>query len=172
MPTPNDLAKSGTEHGEQVALFAWVRMATMRGFAAAWDDECYKKAGYAAATYGEAHAIPALKWFHSIPNGGSRGDDAKSRAIRGGQLKAEGQRNGVLDTFWPFPRSVYAGFYIEMKKRDLKREGKPLHGCSEEQIEFGSFVSSLGYLALVCYTWQDAAKEIEKYYKSAHNLGG
>lgn len=47
--------------------------------------------------------VPALEWFHAIPNGGSRGDDDKSRKIRGAQLKAEGVRQGVADTFLPWP---------------------------------------------------------------------
>ena len=41
MPTPAQLAKSGTEHAEQVAFFAWLAMATMRGLEAADDERCY-----------------------------------------------------------------------------------------------------------------------------------
>ena len=45
--TPHDIAKSGTEHGHQAALFAWARaMARTK-----W---------------------PELEWFYAIPNGGER----------------------------------------------------------------------------------------------------
>ena len=46
MITPEQLAKSGTEHGHQTALFCW----------AAMNLETY----------------PELKWMHAIPNGGYR----------------------------------------------------------------------------------------------------
>lgn len=44
--TPEDLAKSGSEDGHQMALFCW-----------------------AASMCGQ---YPALRWLHAIPNGGSR----------------------------------------------------------------------------------------------------
>lgn len=163
MPTPDQLAKSGTEHGEQVALFAWAAVAAYRGFAAADDTRCYTDRAI-ADSYGVVNAVSALKWFHAIPNGGSRGDDEKSRAIRGGQLKAEGQKNGVFDTFLPVPRGRFAGLYIEMKKRDLKpkREGGA-GGMSPEQQEFLAFALANHYAAIVCYTWRDAAQVVKDY---------
>ena len=74
MPTPSQLAKSGKEHGEQVALFAWAAVAAFRGFAAANDEASYSKRDVAEG-YGTQDAVLPLKWFHAIPNGGSRGDD-------------------------------------------------------------------------------------------------
>lgn len=44
--TPADLAKSGTEHGHQVAVFMWAAQNAAR--------------------------FPCLKWMFAIPNGGSR----------------------------------------------------------------------------------------------------
>lgn len=44
MITPDQLAKSGTEHGHQAALFAWAAIS----------------------------GIAELKWLHAIPNGGER----------------------------------------------------------------------------------------------------
>lgn len=164
MPTPNQLAKSGTEHGEQVALFAWAAMAAMRGIVAANDEKCYTVAGYAEETYKRACGIPALHWFHAIPNGGTRGDDAKSRAIRGGALKAEGVRQGVFDTFLPWPYGRYAGLYIEMKKPSLrpKREGSS-GGVSEEQQEFGDYGHKVGYCMRVAWSWREAADIVTMY---------
>ena len=51
MLTPEQIAKSGTEHAEQSALFAW------------------------AATSG----FPELRWMHAIPNGGERNQIVAAR---------------------------------------------------------------------------------------------
>ena len=44
--TPEQIAKSGTEHAHQAALFAWCAL--------------------------NVDKYPELKWFHAIPNGGLR----------------------------------------------------------------------------------------------------
>ena len=87
---PEDLAKSGTEHGHQCALFAW-----------------------AALSVG---IYPELKWMFAIPNGGSRGDTERSAIIVGGKMKAEGVKPGVHDIFLPAARKGCHGLFIEMKK--------------------------------------------------------
>lgn len=164
MPTPNQIAKSGTEHGEQAALFAWANMAAMRGFAAANDDQCYTVAGYAEATYGTQSAIPALHWYHAIPNGGSRGDDAKTRQIRGGALKAEGVKQGVFDTFWPYTNTFFAGLYIEMKKPSLRPKRGGSGGVSDEQQAFGDYANGQNYCVRVAWSWAEAAAIVQAYY--------
>lgn len=126
---PEDLAKSGTESGHQRAVFCWAALNTKR--------------------------FPELKWLHHIPNGGSRGDDAKSRAIRGANLKAEGVRTGVSDLMLPVKRGDWSGLYIEMKKPGGKE--------SPEQKEFGAFVKSQGFGYVCCDTWEKAVQVIEKY---------
>jgi len=177
--TPDQLAKSGSEHGEQVALFAWCAVARLHGFELAWQ---FAEKGQAVLlgrpVPNVTKAVPALEWLHAIPNGGTRGDDAKSRAIRGGALKAEGVRQGVADIFLPHPlRSRflgpgnsevvtidYAGLYIEMKKPDLKpkKEGSK-GGLSDEQIAFSEYAKQVGYGWIVCYTWREAATAIQQY---------
>ena len=163
MMRPKDIAKSGTEHGIQSALFCWANVAMNHGFelADAWAEGALLpiRADDALPT------IPELRWLHAVPNGGSRGDDAKSRAIRGNALKAEGVKPGVSDVFLPVKswsqwdgerRTVnYCGLYVEMKKPG----GKP----TVEQVEFGAFVSAQGYYWTVCDDWRDAADIIEKY---------
>ena len=136
--TPGQLAKSDSEAAHQTALFAWAALQVKR-----W---------------------PELRWLHHIPNGGSRGDDAKSRAIRGGQMKAQGVRTGVSDISLPVKRGPYSGLYIEMKKpgKKPKREGSK-GGVSDEQAEFGAFVQSQGFGWCVCYSWEEAARIIEQY---------
>lgn len=85
--TPEQLAKSGTEHAEQMALFCW-------------------------AGQGEQQArFPALRWLHAIPNAGARGNK-----VAASQLKAEGVKAGVADVFLPVTSPYWAGLYIELKR--------------------------------------------------------
>lgn len=88
--TPQDLAKSGTESGQQRAVFCWSNLPIQR-------DRC-----------------PALKWMYSVPNGGAR---SGSQAAT---MKAEGVKSGVSDICLPFARKGYHGFYIEMKTKGGK----------------------------------------------------
>lgn len=158
---PWQLAKSGTEHGEQVALFCFAAKAHLVGFKVAMHEDAYKM----PIGILDDPAIPELKWFHAIPNGGNRGDTERSRAIEGGRMKAEGVKPGVLDCFWPLKRGAYSGLYIEMKRRILRNEKNALAGCSKEQIEFGQFVSDNGFKAIVCYDWEEAARALCAYYE-------
>ncbi len=191
MIRPDQLAKSGTEHGEQSALFCWANVARIYGFDVANRFAEGEKFDFQALPTG-LPVVPELAWLHAIPNGGSRGDDEKTRAIRGGALKAEGVKSGVADVFLPVPiwqtkrhdyevlppdnsdmsdfqfvestEIAYCGLYIEMKKpaqRPVKAES--MGGVSEEQKEFGDFVKSQGYGWIVCYTWREAAQAIESY---------
>lgn len=179
--TPAELAKSGSEHGEQRALFAWANMAEQYGFDVAWSDEAYKKPGHAAemahgimSGQGYDPSVPELKWFHAIANGGARGDDAKSKAIRGAMLKAEGVKKGIPDTCLPLPLwgpitaahehlrcILYAGLYIEMKRQAA--EGRKKGRTSGEQDECITWLRHSGYAVAVCFTWDQAAREIQSY---------
>lgn len=153
MLTPDKLAKSGSEHGIQTALFAFLAVAAEHGFPFAWrwaeadDPEIFKQS--------PKQGVAALKWVHAIPNGGSRGDDEKSRKIRGGQMKAEGVRDGVSDIFVPVPVYPWHGLYIEMKT--------PTGRVRPKQDEFADFVLQMSYGFTVCRTWREAAKAIETY---------
>lgn len=134
---PEQLAKSGTEHAHQVALFAWCAA--------------------------QKHRFPELEWFHAIPNGGSRGNDAISRAVAGSKLKAEGVRKGIADCFLPAARGGFHGLYIEMKKpRDL-HAGKRKGVVSNDQLKFAAHCLQESYAHRVCYSWQEAANDLEVY---------
>ena len=150
--TPAQLAKSGTER----AVFAWAAYAMQHGFEAArsWIETGSRWDGVPP----ETPAVPELKWLHHIPNGGARGDDAKTRAIRGNALKAEGVRTGVSDLCLPVKRGDCSGLYIEMKKPGGKE--------SAEQKEFGKFVRSQGFAYVCCDCWQHAVDIIEQYLKA------
>lgn len=127
--TPESLIKpSSTEHMHQVALFAW------------------------AALHREQY--PQLRWMFAIPNGGSRGD-AKSAAIVGGMLKAEGVRPGVSDIFLPAPTGYYHGLFIEMKKPG----GKP----QQNQLDFGAAMEANHYKFAICDHWEKARDLIIAY---------
>lgn len=165
------LTAKGSEHGEQVALFAWAALAHHRGWAVAWK---WAETGVIEPMPKEvSHAVcvPDLEWLHAIPNGGSRGDDEKARSIRGGQMKAEGARSGVPDVFLPVPRLnkyrtaiAFCGLYIEMKKPMLKpKSAAAKGGLSDDQLRFRDYAYSKGYGWIVCYSWQEAAKAIEQY---------
>lgn len=182
--TPEQIAKPNTEAAHQIALFAWAAVACSHGFKVAndWAERgqiAFKNTGCSMGVgcdeigvcFAEAHGepsqccrslpVPELKWLHHIPNGGSRGDTEKSRAIEGGKLKAQGVKKGVLDLFLPVQRQGFAGLYIEMKKPG-QQEAKN-GGLSDEQIEFGNFAIAQGYRCALCYSWQEAAKELENY---------
>lgn len=86
---PNKLCQNGTEHGEQVALFAWAAYQIRCGGARA------KELDYLFAVHNQGH-----------------GD-----AIRGAHAKAEGVKKGVSDLLLPVPGPGGAGLWLEMKKR-------------------------------------------------------
>jgi hypothetical protein len=167
MPTPADLAKSNSEHAHQRAVFAWANMAAHYGFAAAWDDRSYTEAGYAETTYGKANAAPILSRLFAIANGGARGDDKRSKMIRGAQMKAEGVKKGVPDIMLPVPinNRQYCGLLIEMKR---PKSGDQTQGrTSDEQNDWIAFLRSVGYGVSVCFDWIAAAKEVQAYAECA-----
>ena len=91
------------------------------------------------------------KVFH-IPNGGSRSITEAKR------FKAEGVKAGVPDLFLPVPMRGYHGLFIEMKRPGHKN--KP----TAEQKEWQRFLNKNGYVSVVCYGYEEAVKEIQKYY--------
>ena len=160
--TPNKLAKSGTEHGEQTALFAYVAVAYLHGFDVA--DEWCKTGKLPQRDPDAPPKVPALEWFHAIHNQG-HGDK-----VRGGMAKAEGVRKGVADTFLPWPVynaeacNGYAGLYIEMKKTSERPKSETAKGgVSDEQAAFGDYVRRVGYGFMVCYGWEHAVATLRSY---------
>jgi hypothetical protein len=150
--TPSELAKSGTEHGHQRALFAAINIAAVHG----WDQlEHYCIEGTIPQNMLFLNPDARLNWLYAIHNQG-HGD-----AIRGGRAKAEGVKAGVSDVCLPVCTKRngwtdgYSGLYIEMKK--------PKGRESEVQKEFGEFVQSQGYKYIVCYTWIEAVAAIKEY---------
>ena len=83
-----------------------------------------------------------LEWLYAVPNGGERNPIVAAR------LKAEGVKSGVSDLFLPVPRRSFSGFYIEMKKPGGKE--------SQNQKDFGAFVSKNGFLYACFDHWEKA----------------
>lgn len=88
MVTPEQLASSGTEHGEQAALFCWA-------------TQQMKIAGF-----------EGLDWMFAVPNGGARD------RVTAGMLKAEGVKPGISDIVLPVARGGYFGLMLEMKRKN------------------------------------------------------
>lgn len=156
--TPDQLAKSGSEDGEQMALFAWARMAAMYGFAVAWMDEAYEskeKAEFLAEQrrYISHETRPLnyqLDYMFAIPNGGLR------HKATAGRLKATGVKSGVPDVMLPVSVGKWLGLFVELKR---KKGGR----VSDEQKHWIRALTSNGYRAYVCEGWRHAAESIQYY---------
>jgi len=156
--TPEQLAKSGSEHAHQVALFAWANMAARYGLFAANDCKCYTVKGLAEkCLHYYNDTIPELKLLFAIHNQGY-GD-----TIRGANAKAEGVKTGVSDIMLPvtvFGGShntlLFAGLFIELKKPKV---GK----ISDAQSDFAIKVEAQGYKVAFCYGWQNARDQLLNY---------
>lgn len=137
--TPEQLAKSGSEDGEQTAVFSYIR-----------DQINLSREGW-----------DLLEWAFAIPNGGSRGSTKKDAMIVGARLKATGVKAGVSDIFIPIPRHNLAGLFIEMKKSP-EHGGKP-GDASAKQIEFGEAMMTNGFGFVICCGWREAVDVIEQW---------
>ncbi len=92
---------------------------------------------------------PELKLLFHVPNGGYRS------TATAGRMKAEGVKAGVPDLFLPVARQGYHGLFIEMKAG----RNKP----TVYQTQWLENLSVQGYLAVVCYGWEEAAKVLTEY---------
>lgn len=158
--TPDQLAKSGTEHGEQRALFAWLKVAQRHGFDTAWrwaesgDMTVFQSSPYAVSN---VEQVPELKWIFAVPNGGQRDK------ITAAKLKHEGVKPGVPDTFFPLPCAEYAGLFIEMKRSGDKATKRRAGSTSDVQDEWIAYLRSVRYACSVCFDWRSAARDIQSY---------
>lgn len=139
--TPEQLAKSGSEHGEQRAFFA-----ALRTLSAEAEEMCF-----------------------AIPNGGGRASagDKRTASIRGSHLKAEGVKAGVPDVMLAWPFNGYAGLFIEMKRqadRELERRAGKL---GKNQEPWHDKLRAKGYCVVVCYSWQEAIAAVRTYFTAS-----
>lgn len=94
---------------------------------------------------------PELRLLHHIPNGGSRNE------LEAVNLKRQGVRAGVPDLCLPVARGGYHGLYIEMKAG----KNKP----TEKQLWWIENLKKQGYAVSVCWGFEAARMELEKYLK-------
>jgi hypothetical protein len=92
---------------------------------------------------------PALALLFAIPNGGKR---EKLTAIR---LQQEGVKPGVPDLCLPVPRQGWHGLFIELKAG----KNKP----TDRQLDWLERLSEQGYLAVVCWGYDEATATIKDY---------
>lgn len=92
---------------------------------------------------------PELKLLYHIPNGGKRD---KGTAIK---LHRQGVKAGVPDLHLPVARGGYNGLYIELKVGKNK--------TTDKQKEWIAELNKQGYLAIVCYGWEEAATQLVNY---------
>lgn len=103
---------------------------------------------------------PELKLLYHIPNGGKR--DVRTAV----SLKRQGVKAGVPDLHLPVARGGYHGLYIELKVGSNK--------ATNYQKEWLAELTKQGYLAVVCYGWQEAAEQLVNYLELdiAKEVGG
>jgi hypothetical protein len=133
--TPERLARSGTEHGHQAALFCWRASALVE--------------------------YPDLKWMFAIPNGGQRGIVNATR-LKAEGVRA-GVSDIFLPVVRMGQGRYYAGLFIEMKKPSVRPKRSGAGGVSDDQSEFGKAVQAQGYGYAVCYSWEEARDVITAY---------
>lgn len=93
--------------------------------------------------------FPEVDLLYHIPNGGSR------NRLEAANLKRQGVKAGVPDLCLPVARGGFHGMYIEMKYGKNK--------ASKDQEQWLCELRKQGYVAVVCYGWEQAAEMITKY---------
>ena len=103
----------------------------------------------------EQNSYPELKLMFHIPNGGSR------NKLEAANLKRQGVKAGVPDICLPVARGNYHGLFIEMKNASGKNK------ATDKQKEWIQDLNRQGYMAIVCYGWQEASEVLKKYMRLA-----
>lgn len=143
--TPEDLCKSGSEFGEQSALFCWLNSREARE---RLPDLYNAETG-------------RCKMYANYNNAGNDGDK-KTAAIRGARAKQSGSQKGVADIFLPVARKGCFGLYVELKIDPAHPENLPKKKrgtVSPEQLAFGRQVQADGFGWAVCEGWK-AARDV------------
>lgn len=92
---------------------------------------------------------PELKWLNSSQNA------FKRTIIQGARAKKAGLKAGFPDLFLPCVRGIYAGLFVELKIKP----NKP----TPDQIIWIEYLNQAGYLAKVCYGYEESTKTIQDY---------
>lgn len=151
MLTPEQYAKAGTEHAEQVALFIWCHQVR---------DE-----------------YPELQSMFAIPNGGLRNKATAGRLKAEGVKSGVVDLFLPLPITYrhsPDPKlteyhqiRMYYGLWIEMKRKRAQniRNTDPEFGATPEERAFIALMKQRGYAATVCHGWEEARDVLTSYLK-------
>ena len=101
--------------------------------------------------------LPDLRKLYAIPNGGAR------NRVVAAKLKAQGVRAGVLDISLDVARQGYHGLRIELKRPGNKLLKTRPGVLSIEQHARIADLTADGYLAKVCYGWEEARDVLQEY---------
>ena len=101
------------------------------------------------AAYMERGKYPQLRLLYAVPNGGRRD------RIEAAHMKLQGVKAGVPDICLAYPSGKYHALYIELKVG----KNKP----SDKQKTWLHNLQEAGYMAAVCYGYDDAVETIERY---------
>lgn len=104
----------------------------------------------------QSKKYPCLRFMHAS----TAGEKFKS-AQQASRAKKAGMKAGVPDIFLPYPNGEYAGLFIEMKRKIIKGQPKPI--LSAEQRVWLDYLNEMGYKAIVCYGAGESIMQIEKY---------
>lgn len=96
--------------------------------------------------------ISELRLLYHVPNGGKRN---RAEAAR---LKRQGVKAGVPDIHLPVARGGFYGLYIELK---ADKKNKP----TGKQSGWIQDLREQGYMAEVCFGWDEARELVLKYIK-------
>ena len=96
-----------------------------------------------------AGRCPELGLMFAIPNGGKRDPVTAMR------LRDEGVKPGVPDVYLPVARQGWHGLFIELKYGRNK--------TTDKQNEWLDRLMEQGYLAVVCYGWNEAVEVLRDY---------
>jgi hypothetical protein len=133
--TPEQLAASGTENGEQKALFAWAALNIAR--------------------------YPQLEWLHAIPNGGLR--EPRTAALLKAMGAKRGVPDIFLPVPIGPWHGLYIELKrregVVPKSGKKRREG----GTSDEQDRWLAYLQGVGYGAITVVGWEAARNTLVQY---------
>jgi VRR-NUC domain. len=78
------------------------------------------------------------------------------------KMKTSGYKKGLPDLMIFEPRGSYHGLFVEMKApliKSISQKGR----TSPEQLEWQEKLNERGYMAIVCYGFEEAKKAIDGY---------
>lgn len=140
--TPEQIAKAGTEHAHQAAVFCWARPQSLKP---GWE---------------------ALTLLHAVPNGGDR-----DKAVAG-RMKAEGVRAGIHDIMLPVTGALGQSYLtIEMKKPGQEKVVNGGMSEKQLEVLGAMRLHSAG-MHFLCFSWLEAVAAICFYLGKSQQVAG